>query len=101
MGEVGRPHLLEMVNECVGEEHPRVIRRQLAIQVEKLIAEHISTSIIREALREWDTRPDAGPPMLPHLVSTVIRRRRAQQKQDERRAALTDWEDRLKQEMNE
>ena len=91
----------DLVEECVDANHPRIIIRQLAQQVEKLMREHVSNGLIREALKEWDTRPDAGPPMLPHLISTVIRRRRAQQRQDERRASLTDWEDRLNREMNE
>lgn len=91
---------LTLVDENVDDEHPLIIRRQLSQQVEKLMREHVSTGLIREALREWDTRPDAGPPMLPHLISTVIRRRRAQQKQDERRASMTDWEEQLKKEMD-
>lgn len=90
----------ELVNECVDRDHPLLIRRQLAQQVGKLLREHMSKTLIRDALREWDTRPDAGPPMLPHLVSTVIRRRRAEQHQDAGRAALTEWEEKLRQELN-
>lgn len=91
---------LGLVNESVDSEHPAIIRRQLAQQVHKLLQDNVSPSLIRDALREWDTRPDAGPPMLPHLVSTVIRRRRAQQKQAEQRSSLTGWEEKLEQEMN-
>lgn len=92
---------LDLVDECVDGDHPVVIRRQLAQQVDRLMREHVSTSLIREALKEWDTRPDAGPPMLPHLVSTVIRRRRAEQRNECQRAAMTGWEDKLKREMND
>ena len=92
---------LALVDECVDKDHPLVIRRQLALQVDKLLRDQVSPTLIRDALREWDTRPDAGPPMLPHLVSTVIRRRRAQQRTECQRAAMTDWEDKLRQEMND
>ena len=92
---------LALVDECVDKEHPMIIRRQLAQQVYKLMQQHVSSSLIRDALREWDTRPDAGPPMLPHLISTVIRRRRAQQQQKEMLSALSDWEEKLKKEMDE
>ena len=91
---------LDLVNENVDAEHPLIIRRQLAQQVEKLMREYVSNSLIAEALREWDRRPDAGPPMLPHLVSSAIRLRRPQQRQDDRRALMASWEDKLKQEMN-
>lgn len=92
---------LGLVDQCVDKEHPMVIRRQLSQQVDKLLREHVSPALIGEALREWDLRPDAGPPLLPHLISTVIKRRRAQQRQDERRSSMTNWEDKLRQEMNE
>jgi len=92
---------LTLIDENIDEDHPSVIRNQLAQQVRKLLREHVAKDLIREALREWDLRPDAGPPMLPHLVSVAIRRRRAKSVQDDRRAAMTDWEEKLQKEMNE
>ena len=90
----------DLVEENIDPSHPRVIVGQLAKQVDKLLRENVAKDLIRDALREWDGRPDAGPPMLPHLVSVVIRRRNAQNKQDERRASMTNWEEQMKKEMN-
>lgn len=90
---------LLLVEENTDPTHPAVIRNQLAQQVRKLLREHVAKELISEGLREWDLRPDAGPPMLPHLVSVAIRRRRAQQQQDTRRASMTDWEEQLRKEM--
>lgn len=92
---------MALVDASIDKDHPLVIRRQLAQQVYKLLRDNVSPSLIREALAEWDTRPDAGPPMLPHLVSTVIRRRRAEIKGQEHRSSLTEWEQKLQQELNE
>ena len=92
---------LGLVDECVDREHPLVIRRQLAQQVYKLIQQGVSPTLIHEALREWDMRPDAGPPMLPYLVSSIIRTRRLQQKQAEGMKAYADWEEKLKEEMGQ
>lgn len=91
---------VQLVEESVDPAHPTAIRNQLAQQVRKLLREHIAKDLLADALREWDAKPGSPPSWLPHMLSDVIRRRRAQSKEDQQRTSMTDWEEQLKKELN-
>jgi|SRR6516225_11098861 hypothetical protein len=91
-----------LVNECVDPAHPSVVRNQLAQQTRKLLREQVARDLIRDALKEWDNKPGSPPAFLPHILSDVIRRRRAQQADDKtRKEAISNWEEQLKKEMGD
>lgn len=54
-------------------EHPEETRVRLASEVEKLIGEGVSLSVIEAALRKWGSRTDARVSWLPYFVSDAIR----------------------------
>lgn len=60
----------------VGQPYPRATHDRLAVQVDKLAADHPDT-VIREALRDWDKRDNALPEWLPTVLGDVVKRSRA------------------------
>ena len=91
---------MELVMESIDPNHPTAIRNQLAQQARKLLREGVATDLVRGALKEWDDKPGSPPSWLAHMLSDVIRRRRAEAKERESRAAMHGWEEQLKKEMN-
>lgn len=55
--------------------HPTKIRKQLAAEAAELLANGTSGEDVTAALARWLTHPNAGPRLLPSLVSDVIRER--------------------------
>jgi hypothetical protein len=54
-------------------DHPDDVQRRLAGEVERLIEDGASRSVIESALRKWEDRPDARVSWLPYFVSDAIR----------------------------
>lgn len=67
-----------VVRQTLGTAYPRTTIDRLAVQVTKLARENQPDALIREALREWDTRPGCDKPeFLPTVLSDVVKRSRA------------------------
>lgn len=55
---------------------PRTVRRQLAIEVDRLRRDHtVDRRDVETALAEWGRRSGAGPKLLPNLVADAARAR--------------------------
>ncbi len=64
--------------ELGGANYPNATVDRLATQVEKLIREQQPDQLIREALREWDRRPNCSKPeFLPTVLGDVIKASRS------------------------
>ena len=93
---------VQLVEENIDQSHPSVVKDQLAQQVRKMLRDQVDRYLIRDGLREWDSRPGSPPGFLPHIVSDVIRRYRTQYLEDKaRKEAISNWEKQLKKEMGE
>jgi hypothetical protein len=67
-----------VVRQVLGNSYPRTTVDRLAVQVEKLAHEGQPDALIREALTEWDQRPDCTKPeFLPTVLGDVVKRSRA------------------------
>ncbi len=62
----------------VSHGYPRATFDRLAVQVDKLAHEGHPDTLIREAVVEWDRRPDCGKPeFLPTVLGDVVKQSRA------------------------
>lgn len=53
--------------------HPMDVQKRVTVEVEKLIDEGLTKSIIESALRKWGSRPDARVTWIPYFASDAIR----------------------------
>lgn len=66
-----------LVQEHIPQRYPSAVRRELARQASKLIAEGIELEVVGGALRLWLSKK-LGPTLLPSLCSDVMRDREHQ-----------------------
>ena len=67
-----------VVRQELGTDYPRTAIDRLATQVEKLIREGQPDTRIREALREWDRRPNCDKPeFLPTVLADIVKKSRS------------------------
>lgn len=62
-----------MVSELLGGRYPLVVEKSLISKVDELINEGQDPAIVREALKLWLDKPDAGVALLPYLIANVMR----------------------------
>lgn len=63
------------VQAVIPTSHPPKVRHQLTEQAAELLAAGTSGDLVSAALARWAGHPNAGPKLLPSLVSDVIRER--------------------------
>lgn len=68
-----------LVRQSLGQnDYPRATIERLGIQVDKLLHEGCPDTAIREAVQEWDRRPNCEKPeFLPTVYGDVVKRSRA------------------------
>ena len=67
-----------LVRQVLGNHYPRTHVNRLAIQVEKLTREGHPDTLIRQALTEWERRPNCDKPeFLPTVLGDVVKQSRA------------------------
>ncbi|BCP41388.1 hypothetical protein MINTMi27_14810 [Mycobacterium intracellulare] len=89
-----------LVNNSIETGQPAAIIRALISQTRKMITEGISIDVLGEALVEWECRPGIPPSYLTHVVSDVLRARRARSNDEAKQKKMRDWETRLNEEMD-
>lgn len=67
-----------LVRQELGNDYPRTMVDRLAIQVENLLREGQPDTRIREALHEWDRRPNCNKPeFLPTVLADIVKKSRS------------------------
>lgn len=66
-----------LVRQTLGNDYPRQTVERLAIQVDKLAQAGHRDNVIRDALTEWERRPNCDKPeFLPTVLGDVVKRSR-------------------------
>lgn len=65
-----------LVRRSLTTSHPERVRKKLQLEVQLLLKEGFDTNVVGRALRKWDAKGDAGPALLPLLVSDVVKEQR-------------------------
>lgn len=60
----------EFVEHCGPQ--PRAVKQKLGEQIGLLLADGITETQVKAALKDWVRRPDASPGLLPHLVKRAV-----------------------------
>lgn len=63
-----------LVATLVPSGTPAAVKTGLRLAASQLmVGDGLPSEVVAEALRRWVTKPDAGPGLLPHIASTVLR----------------------------
>lgn len=63
-----------LVSTLVPANTPAAVKTGLRLAASQLlVADGLPSEVVAESLRRWCSRPDAGPGLLPHIASTVLR----------------------------
>jgi hypothetical protein len=74
-GDVPKGAVGDLIDKVIPRTHPQVTRGALEKQAAQLLDEGTDIETLQSALSKWLTKPNAGPSLLPLLVSDVLRER--------------------------
>lgn len=81
-----------VVRQVLGDHsYNRDTIRRLAVQAGKLYSEGLPDALIREAIQEWDRRPNAIPEWLPSVYGDVVKQHRAATRPNAADEKVNDW----------
>lgn len=63
----------KLIREAVPNTFPQATKTALALQAGQLLHAGTEPDIVREALKLWMAKPNAGPGLLPHLAADAIK----------------------------
>ncbi|MCA1007416.1 hypothetical protein LCL87_16995 [Rhodococcus hoagii] len=70
-----RPDAWKLIREAVPNTFPQATKTALALQAGQLLKAGTEPDIVREALKLWMAKPNAGPGLLPHLAADALKAR--------------------------
>lgn len=81
----------KLIREAVPNTFPQATKTALALQAGQLLKAGTEPDIVREALKLWMAKPNAGPGLLPHLAADALKARTATPKRDAATEKALGW----------